>query len=231
MYVCMLLGSTSVHAQLEYPPDYTDWSIDPAIFPEHSRESPSFDYPPNFINIDGSTASLSFKAHDVSTDSVQYTTDQSYYEGTLIPLPSGFHFDSTNAILSWDTTMTGKYLINIGVIRNISGQIDISATYRTVIIDTDMDNTLYVPVSTNAIEQAKFGIKLHPNPTQNQLTISTEKPLDEIRIYNQLGQLMWQENSISSNQFSVDVSGFSSGIYVVQVRQGAVWQSERFVKE
>jgi hypothetical protein len=33
-----LLGSTSVHAQLEYPPDYNDWESDPTIFYENKGQ-------------------------------------------------------------------------------------------------------------------------------------------------------------------------------------------------
>jgi len=85
--------------------------------------------------------------------------------------------------------------------------------------------------NTNTLKKETIDISIFPNPTQNTLNLTTKKSLDVIRIYNQLGQLMWQESSISSNQVSIDVSGFSSGIYVVQVRQGEIWQSERFVKE
>lgn len=38
MYVCMLLSTTNVYAQLEYPPDYNDWQNDPALFTENKGQ-------------------------------------------------------------------------------------------------------------------------------------------------------------------------------------------------
>ena len=114
------------------------------------------------------------------------------------------------------------------------GTID-GANYNRIAIRGDFDIVdtcgAILISNTTSLKKEVIEISIYPNPTQNQLTLSTAKPLDEIRIYNQLGQLIKQESRISSNQVSIDVSGFSSGIYVVQVRQGAVWQSERFVKE
>jgi len=143
---------------------------------------------------------------------------------TLHTYPPEISIDSITGVLSVDTTLTGKYLVQI-MAKN-----GFRAIKRTMVIDVDK---LKYQLTTNTVSRQKptLNMVLFPNPTQNQLILSTENPLDEIRIYNQLGQLMQQESSISTNQVSIDVSGFSSGIYVVQVRRGSVWQSERFVKE
>lgn len=199
----------------------------PGTYLMHASQTPVFDYPPTFVNINGSTASLSFHCSQYLSDTIIYTTDGTWYDGQQIPLPMGFAFDEHTAQLSWDTTLTGKYLINIGVWQNHRGLAVTTATYRTIIVDTDMDNSLYIPVNTASINQPKFSLKIHPNPTSETLHITTETPVDEIQIYNSIGQQVWQGQGFRENQVRVNVRDFSQGMYIVRVRQGEVWGSEQ----
>jgi hypothetical protein len=199
----------------------------PGTYLMHASQTPVFDYPPTFINIDGSTASLSFQCSQYISDTIIYTTDSTWYDGQQIPLPTGFSFDEHTAQLSWDTTLTGKYLINIGVWQNHRGLAVTTATYRTIIVDTDMDNSLYIPVSTKPIQPPKFTLNLHPNPTSETLQITTDSPVDAIQIYNSIGQQVWQGQGFRENQVRVNVRDFSEGMYIVRVRQGESWVSEQ----
>ena len=59
-------------------------------------------------------------------------------------------------------------------------------------------------------------IKIYPNPATNKLTISTnnETPIEEINIYNQLGQNALQ---IIQPTGSIDVSKLESGVYIIEL--------------
>lgn len=60
-------------------------------------------------------------------------------------------------------------------------------------------------------------IILFPNPTTNNVTIRTAAQLANVTIYNALGKMVYNINA-SGQEKHIDVSGFASGIYLVQVR-------------
>lgn len=59
-------------------------------------------------------------------------------------------------------------------------------------------------------------ITLLPNPATNNVTVRTASQLANVTIYNTLGKMVY--NTVANGQEkNVDVSGFASGIYLVQV--------------
>ncbi len=62
-------------------------------------------------------------------------------------------------------------------------------------------------------------LSVYPNPTSTEITISgVEGIIDEISIYNKLGQRVIQEMKPSN---TIDVSWLPQGLYIVEV----VWDS------
>lgn len=72
--------------------------------------------------------------------------------------------------------------------------------------------------------------KLFPNPTNGMLTISSEMMIEQIAIYNMLGQRLLQQN-VSDNRIQVDVSNLQSGIYLAEIKSEQGSSSIRFVKQ
>ena len=87
--------------------------------------------------------------------------------------------------------------------------------------------------------QMVSNIKIYPNPTTGQLTISPagggkgveELTIEKIEIYNVMGQLLYQINKSTNKQinkeFSIDVSHLSAGMYFLKIENKVV----KFVKE
>ncbi len=57
-------------------------------------------------------------------------------------------------------------------------------------------------------------ITLYPNPTNNEISISSESLINSIEIYNSLGQKVYTE-TINSKEKTIDVSSLPSGVYVL----------------
>ncbi|MDG5799084.1 Ig-like domain-containing protein [Marinilabiliaceae bacterium ANBcel2] len=72
-----------------------------------------------------------------------------------------------------------------------------------------------IDVSVPEIEVAK-PVKFYPNPVQSVLNIESKEIIEEVRIYDIMGQLRYN-NSFSLNNVEIDVSSFSQGMYVVTV--------------
>lgn len=68
-------------------------------------------------------------------------------------------------------------------------------------------------------------LRIYPNPAQNQVFISTESPVQEVKIYNLHGQLM-----ISTHQQLIDISALRAGQYIIEVQNGTQVIREKLVK-
>ncbi|NBU81607.1 MAG: T9SS C-terminal target domain-containing protein [Flavobacteriaceae bacterium] len=84
------------------------------------------------------------------------------------------------------------------------------------------------PLSTTNLASNNF--RMYPNPTNDFLNLSCTSIIDNIQIYNTLGQLLSKQTS-TSNELSVNVSNLSKGVYIVVAQVGATQIREQFIKE
>jgi hypothetical protein len=60
---------------------------------------------------------------------------------------------------------------------------------------------------------------VYPNPARDHITIEANSIIDEVRIYNNMGQLVYS-GTFNNDQIMVNTSTFITGMYIVQVRSG-----------
>ena len=82
---------------------------------------------------------------------------------------------------------------------------------NTSLSTTDFDNTT---------------ISFYPNPAKEMVNFSSKNSIQEIIIYNLVGQEVLTKESIS-NQFSIDISHLSNGTYISKWNQN---QKSKYVK-
>ena len=72
---------------------------------------------------------------------------------------------------------------------------------------------------------------LYPNPAQNQIRVirQYEEPA-EIEVYNSVGQHMESLNFGESNDATLDISGYQTGVYIMVITQNGQKSVEKFVK-
>jgi hypothetical protein len=75
-------------------------------------------------------------------------------------------------------------------------------------------------------------ITLAPNPADNQLILRSTEQLQKasIRLMNLSGKLIQQEGNLNGNDFILDVSALSAGIYFVEIRNANSVSRMKFVK-
>lgn len=88
--------------------------------------------------------------------------------------------------------------------------------------------TVHQTLSTNDVVFEK--LKIYPNPTQNILNINNDVLIDRVEIYNLMGQ-KFMDTNYNSNDVQINVSGLSTGIYLVKVHNGTKFQSIQFIKK
>jgi len=69
---------------------------------------------------------------------------------------------------------------------------------------------------------------IYPNPSSSSLTISFDKTQSyDIRIFNQIGQLIKSFATVNQTKFLIDVQDFPNGQYIIQIEN----KDERFVEK
>lgn len=72
------------------------------------------------------------------------------------------------------------------------------------------------PVSNSRVETQINQLKIYPNPTQNNFTISTNSGLKKIQIYNLQSQLVHSQYCDGQNTLELNV-GLNAGLYLIRV--------------
>ena len=84
-------------------------------------------------------------------------------------------------------------------------------------------NTL--STSSNSIAS----VKIYPNPTTNYWTISNTNTIDSIQLMDSLGKVI-QTASPSANEFQLDGSNLSQGVYFVKITSGLNFAVQKIIK-
>ena len=71
---------------------------------------------------------------------------------------------------------------------------------------------------------------IFPNPARDQVTIQSQNIIDEVRIYNNMGQLVYS-GEFDNSQIMVNTSNFITGMYIVQVRSGEAIEVRKLIVE
>ncbi|MBY0427091.1 MAG: T9SS type A sorting domain-containing protein, partial [Cytophagales bacterium] len=104
--------------------------------------------------------------------------------------------------------------------------------YRIKQVDYDgkstYSNIIYL------VAQEKSDINIYPNPFANETTISivgTEpEGLVEVSVYNTLGNLVQKSTYTNTDEISIG-SSFSSGLYIVEVKQDEMLKTFKIIKQ
>ena len=93
----------------------------------------------------------------------------------------------------------------------------------------------YTKLQVLTFEAQLNEFKLYPNPASKFLILSLEQETNtaaSVQIYNTLGQLMLQENGLSSNQTRLNIEQLPSGTYTARLTiNGVTTETKSFVKQ
>lgn len=209
--------------------------------PEAGATNSSFKYE----LIDDNTGCYSFSTATVNIDIVPIgianTTNQTINNN-----------DFSNIVLSSSNVSNSNFTWTFTA-NNISGASNGSGTtiaQQLSLIDVNangyVDYTI-TPINNNAIGNtfsARVNVqstlnsetfiidnfKLSPNPVIDNLNIESDNQIRNIRIYNQLGQIIFS-NEINDNKRTLDLSNLSSGIYTIFIETNARTLNKKIIKQ
>lgn len=84
------------------------------------------------------------------------------------------------------------------------------------------------PTSINNMESDTF--TCYPNPADNYINVSTTFRTEKAEVFNLLGQVVYSE-TVSGNNFTVNVSGLAPGTYILRLSNAETFTTKMIVRE
>ncbi len=123
---------------------------------------------------------------------------------------------NTNVVLSLDTILTEG--TTYFATQTING---IESNYRLPV-------TVSQTLSTN--DYVFENLKIYPNPIKNYFSISNSSSIDYLEIYDLLGQTLLSEKYYSTT-IKIDLSNFSTGVYIAKIYSDNQIKSIKIIKQ
>ncbi len=167
------------------------------------------------------TESETYVAHfTINTYEIGATADPS--EGGMVTGAGSYEYGTS-------CTLTATANENYEFINWTKDGIEVSteATY-TFIVTASADYVAHFSYDDD-VEEHRAACQLFPNPVTSTLSITTEKAMKCIRVYDVNGRLV-KEQDAADTHAELDLSGFNAGTYLLQVDYGDSRSVHRIMK-
>lgn len=89
---------------------------------------------------------------------------------------------------------------------------------------------IIIDTTSSTGDEVANSIKIYPNPVDKTIQVSSDFDIDNIAIFNVSGQSMITNINLSNRNFSLDVGGWYSGLYVVWLHVKGRYYYRKFIK-
>ncbi len=93
-----------------------------------------------------------------------------------------------------------------------------------------IDNVYFSNINLAIDGFSVSNFNLYPNPTKNNLTIESLNEIQNISVFNLLGQEV-KKLSLAATQTTLDVSSLKNGVYFITITSNGITSSKKFIKE
>lgn len=154
----------------------------------------------------------SYVLNDVANEFHVYSMNWSPEK--IVFLIDGVGFYSYNPAVKDDSTWPfyeDQYLLLNVAMGGVAGTIDPNFAQSSMVVD-------YVRVYQNTglsiVDESLDTFSVYPNPASDYINITSEEKIDNIALYNSLGQLVLEKKG---NTIQLDIEGLKSGLYVLKI--------------
>ncbi len=142
--------------------------------------------------------------------------------------PSGFDPNTTGVSVSDNDGVPGKTLNGLDPNTNYD-------LYVRAVCDADTQSDFVGPVSFSTMElsvasESFNSFRYYPNPVKNQLTLTASNPIENVLIYNLLGQNITEFNG-NTSQLQLNTGNLQQGVYFMKVTINGAEKIFRIMKE
>ncbi|MDR6968370.1 hypothetical protein J2X31_002393 [Flavobacterium arsenatis] len=93
-----------------------------------------------------------------------------------------------------------------------------------------VDNVYFSNVPLGTVDFKTASVKMYPNPVSDVFNVSADKAIENITIYNTLGQQVLAVNASRTTE-TIDLSSFQSGVYIARVTVDGKTSTSRIIKK
>lgn len=79
----------------------------------------------------------------------------------------------------------------------------------------DIDGTFTISNVISVETQNNTSLRIYPNPSTDAVSIDLPEGIETLEVYNSLGSLVFQKNTVGQNSLKFDANTFVSGFYVI----------------
>ena len=145
-------------------------------------------------------------------------------------------FSATSSSILLDTICPGESYTFGDTLLTESGEYQ---SLHTSAIGCDSTRTLILTVldsndpecAVSTYEIPDFNTTIFPNPFSDVITIHSEVELDEIAIYNTLGELVILKNGIQTSEVTIDGNLLTSGVYFMSITSNKGKVLQKIIRE
>lgn len=143
----------------------------------------------------------------------------------------------TNDMNSFSSVSETYALLNDGRLVQVPVTFTAEAKYFAVKISVNVphsaagiDNLTLVPntAGTNDLNTQK--VQIYPNPVKEQMNISSQKTIEQVKVFNMAGQLV-VSTKVDDKTASLNLSSLKSGVYIVQITTSEGIETKKVIKK
>jgi hypothetical protein len=165
---------------------------------------------------------------DLDNDGDQDLLTVGSQQGGLPNIRNIVYQNAGNNVFVPSDTLGGEYIANC-VIDDFTGDGKKDIIILGFVAKTSVYwNTSTIVNTTNAVDANPI-VKFSPNPTKDIVNFSAENTIDDITIYNLLGQAVLSKQ-VNAKDFTLDMSNLSTGTYIAKVNSAGKLQSFNLIK-
>lgn len=224
-------------------------SIDPAM-PRHEVKWPDDDYDKWYNSVDDMIDWLKLRKSVVRQHIETEFNLNEQVDVTLDVFPVGAGKIKISTIIPENLPWTGVYFDGVPVTINAIPNPGYTFQYWasnsvlanpdsnqsiTLNIKTDAEFTAYFLTSTVTVPELNnlaFQLSISPNPSKGEVIINIkgEEKLENLsfELYNELGQIVMQKNSLKEQQIILNKNEFGAGVFIVKVSNGKSIVTEKW---
>lgn len=101
---------------------------------------------------------------------------------------------------------------------NENGEITVTLMASNACFSDTLQQTLLISGENNLVENSD--ILIYPNPVGHSITLETTKYIEELHLYNVLGENVWTETDLAPGSHSIHLEHLTKGTYLLKMRIG-----------
>jgi fimbrial isopeptide formation D2 family protein len=160
-------------------------------------------------NLDLSTLNIKGGSHNFSTNVYDNRLLAFTFDQILLP-DSGANQLASNGFVSYSIKV--KSGTPIGT--HISNKAYIFFDTNQPIITNATDNVIVAITAINELT-IQDEISVYPNPTNDNVTVKSNQPLNNIKVFNMMGELVYNTNGTMKTETIIPFQNFAKGVYTI----------------